>query len=200
MKTVTEFVSHTDEELARLALEDEDAFYCLIKRYEKKLLRYLRRLLSANLEACEDVLQEVFIKLYRKLNSFDTKLKFSSWVYRIARNEAISYYRKHKKQLQELSLDDEENGDYINLLKDTFDIQKELRVKELAVEIQGILARLPRKYRDVLILKYLEEKDYKEISNILKKPMGTVATLINRAKKMFHKEAADRFLIKNETI
>lgn len=183
----------TDEELARLALQDEAALYELFQRYEAKLLRYLKRLLNVSHETCEDLLQEVFIKVYRNLNSFDSKLKFSSWIYRITRNEAISHYRKYKKNMQELSLEDGTN-DYLALLKDDTDLRKELEAKELGELVHKTLLRLPRKYREVLILKYLEEKDYQEMSGILKKPVGTIGTLLNRAKRAFKNELNNKLV------
>ena len=62
-------------------------------------------------------------------------------------------------------------------------MEKELERKFTSEEIRNILSKIDAKYKEVLVLRFLEEKDYKEISDILEKPMGTVATLINRAKK-----------------
>ena len=83
-----------DEELVALALKNQDFFACLVERYEPKLMRYVRRISAATQEDAEDLLQEIFVKVYRNLNDFDPDLKFSSWIYRIAHNQVISYWRK----------------------------------------------------------------------------------------------------------
>lgn len=134
-------------------------------------------------EDAEDILQEVFIKTYENLNDFDQDLKFSSWIYRITYNHTISYYRKHKAKMQTLSLED--NEVLIEKLRSEFNLTENVDKKILKEKIQEFLSQLDKKYRDVLILKYLEDKDYNEISNILRKPPGTIATLLNRAKGKF---------------
>ncbi|MDD5489902.1 MAG: sigma-70 family RNA polymerase sigma factor, partial [Candidatus Moranbacteria bacterium] len=77
----------TDEEMVALTLKNQDYFACLVERYEPKLMRYIRRISAATQEDAEDLLQDVFVKVYRNLNDFDQKLKFSSWIYRIAHNQ-----------------------------------------------------------------------------------------------------------------
>ncbi len=83
----------TDIELVRLTLTNQENFLYLVNRYDKKLLKFIQRISGLRLEDAEDLLQEVFIKVYQNLNDFDQDLKFSSWIYRIARNQAICYYR-----------------------------------------------------------------------------------------------------------
>ena len=78
-----------DEQLVQLSLNNQDYFYYLMKRYEIKLLRYIKRLTTVSPEEAKDIIQEIFIKVYRNLNGFNPKLKFSSWIYRIAHNEII---------------------------------------------------------------------------------------------------------------
>jgi RNA polymerase sigma-70 factor, ECF subfamily len=131
----------------------------------------------------EDILQEVFIKTYENLNDFDQDLKFSSWIYRITYNHSISYYRKNKAKMQTLSLED--NEILLEKLRSEFNLTESVDQKMLKEKVKELLSQLDKKYRDVLILKYLEDKDYTEISNILRKPMGTIATLLNRAKDKF---------------
>jgi RNA polymerase sigma-70 factor, ECF subfamily len=180
-----DYQNKTDKELVELSLINSDDFVFLIKRYEDKLLRYIFRISSFSKEDAEDILQDVFIKVYQNLNYFDQKLKFSSWLYRITHNQVINQYRKNKARPQlEWQVDDE----LINNLKSSFDINKEFDQQLLQLEVKNILDKLDYKYAEVLILKFLEEKSYKEISDIIQKPEGTVATLINRAKKQFAKE------------
>lgn len=169
----------TDEELVGLILENQDYFLCLMRRYEKKLLSYLKRLTSQRIEDLEDMLQEVFIKAYLNLNEFDRTLKFSSWVYRIAHNHAISHYRK--QQARPVIVDDEDDRIMLSIA-DEFDIKKEMDRTILKNKINKALDGMDVKYKEVIILKYFEEKDYSEICDILKKPIGTVGTLLSRAK------------------
>jgi len=175
----------SDEELLRLTLEDQENFLCLIRRYEIKLGRYIRRISGLNKEDIEDILQDVFIKVYQNINSFDKDLKFSSWIYRITHNEVIDNYRKKQARPQETTFDSE---NLLNNIVSEFNISKELDYKYLQKNVGQVLNSLDLKYREVLVLKFLEEKEYKEIADILKKPMGTVATLISRAKQQFLKK------------
>ncbi|MDD5071437.1 MAG: RNA polymerase sigma factor [Patescibacteria group bacterium] len=176
----------TDEELVNLSLNNQDCFLYLMKRYEKKLLAYILKISSFNHDEAEDILQEVFIKIYKNLNDFDTGLKFSSWAYRITHNQVISHYRKVKSRPQAVSLD--LNDKILANLSSDLDIREEIDISYFKKNVKKILENLDIKYREVLVLKFLEEKGYKEISDILKKPMGTVATLINRAKREFRQE------------
>ncbi|MFH0846255.1 MAG: RNA polymerase sigma factor [Patescibacteria group bacterium] len=174
----------TDEELVGLVLTDQDAFLYLVRRYEEKLSRYIARISNLDKDSMEDVLQDVFIKVYKNLNGFDTSLKFSSWIYRITHNEVISNYRKFKNKTTAVRFDNE-GEEFIKNLADDWDLEKDLNLKDLKKDVFLILEKMDLKYREVLILRFLEEKSYAEISDILKKPEGTIATLLNRAKKQF---------------
>ena len=179
------FEEKTDEELVSLVLKDADIFLYLLRRYEEKLRRYIARISNLSRDELEDVLQDVFIKVYKNLNAFDTSLKFSSWIYRITHNEVISNFRKYKNKATIISFDSD--GAFIKNIADDLDIEKQFKLEDLKNEVTLIFAEMDLKYREVLILRFLEEKSYTEISDILKKPEGTVATLLNRAKKQFLK-------------
>lgn len=184
-----DYQDKTDEELVKLSLENQGDFFYIMKRYEDRLFRYVRRISNFGTEEIEDILQVVFIKVYRNLNSFDladSEVKFSSWIYRITHNHVISEFRKKKVRPEYFS--GEINEELLNNLVSNLDLARDTDLKYLKKNINKILAGLDQKYGEVLILKFLEEKDYKEISDILKKPMGTVATLINRGKKQFRQE------------
>lgn len=172
-----------DEELVAMTLKDENFYAVLIERYEEKLARYISRISGGSKEDVEDVLQDVFISAYINLNDFDQDLKFSSWIYRISHNKVISHFRKITARPKTVTYE----GDLqlLNILASEEDLVKDLEKKYTATEVRGILDSMDSQYKEVLMLKFLEEKDYKEISDILEKPMGTVATLINRAKKQF---------------
>ncbi len=178
-------LSKTDEELVKMALNNQDSFLYLVERYEKKLLSYIIRISGFSKEDAEDVLQEVFIKVYVNLNSFDDDLKFSSWIYRITHNEVINNYRKKKVRPQSvMDLDDE----FLNNLASDLKTDGHIDQRYLKENVAKVIENLDPKYKEILVLRFWEDKDYSEISDILKKPMGTVATLISRAKKKFQEE------------
>lgn len=181
----------SDEQLVQVSLENQDCFYYLMKRYEPKILRYIKRLTNISEEESADILQEIFIKVYRNLNGFNQKLKFSSWIYRIAHNEIINQYHKRKSYsaMISLNIEDDDVNNMAEIVCDTFDVQDDYIFRENTEKVREALKELPDKYREILILRFLEDKSYDEISHILRKPAGTVATLINRAKLKFRKIA-----------
>ncbi|MEA3272641.1 MAG: sigma-70 family RNA polymerase sigma factor [Patescibacteria group bacterium] len=181
---MSDFLEKTDEELVVLTLENQNHFLYLMNRYEGKLLNYVLRISNINKEEAEDLLQEVFIKVYLNLNDFDSKLKFSSWIYRITRNQVISNFRKIHSKFQITNF----NEEILENIASDFNIEKDIELIYLRDNIDKILEKMNNRYSEVLALRFLEEKDYKEISDILKKPMGTVATMLSRAKKDFKKE------------
>lgn len=168
----------SDEEIAsEVQNGKEDVFGMLIERYETKLRRYARRFLLEK-EDAEDVLQEVFIKAYVNIKSFDTSRKFSSWIYRIAHNEFINAIQK-RGRFPSISLDPDTIFPH-PVAKETADKPAEL--KELKELLQNYLTQIDVKYREPLILYYFEELDYKEISEILQIPVSTVGVRLSRGK------------------
>jgi RNA polymerase sigma-70 factor (ECF subfamily) len=171
-----------DEMIVKSALKDKEQFGVLMDRYEAKLRRYIARLGVRNTDDQLDVLQDIFLKVYRNLNGFDPKLKFSSWIYRIAHNEAISAYRKKNVRPEgHLVADSEEILSFVSgsleMADETFD--KTIN----ADEVNQALLKIDKKYSEVLLLRFFEHKEYDEISDILQIPIGSVGTLIHRGKK-----------------
>ena len=180
----------TDKELVSLVSSDPAVFGVLMERYEKRLLMYIRRISSVTIEEAEDILQDSFLKAYQNLNNFDNNLAFSSWIYRIVHNETISNWRKNKSRPQGnvVQVDDE----FLERIVDTQDIQADIDKDILKKTVADIMKDMNDKYREILILKYIEDKSYEEISDILKKPPGTVATHLSRAKKQFYDLCAQK--------
>lgn len=171
----------SDQELVAAALADSGAYAPLVRRYQAPLTRYLFRLGCKSQSDADDILQEVFIKAYRNLNGYDPGLKFSSWIYRIAHNEAMTFFRKGGRAPQVARSEDELEA--FDAIPDESDLGEEIDTRLQASELRDALGKLDGKYREVLVLRYLEDRTYEEISDILQKPPGTVATLISRAKK-----------------
>ena len=185
MVTISECEQKNDIQLVVLSLDNQEYYYCLMKRYEIPLMNYVRKLSGMNQSDVEDVLQEVFILAYQNLNDYDRQFKFSSWIYRIAHNQTVSMLRKKTKNYQDISWDEH---DLDQLVQSDFDIEQSLFQKMDYRTLLQNIDTLPLKYKEVLLLKFIEGKDYQEISDILRKPIGTIGTLINRAKKRLLQE------------
>lgn len=185
MANISDCEQKTDVELVALSFKNQNYYYFLMKRYESVLMNYIYRLSGMNRMDCEDILQEVFIRAYQNLNDYNENFKFSSWIYRIAHNYTIGMLRKRPKYVQELSWD-EHNLE--QLLQSDFDLEENIVQKISYENLLHLIYSLPLKYREVLLLKFIEDKDYQEISDILRKPIGTIGVLINRAKKILIQE------------
>lgn len=172
----------TDEEVVQRTLAEKEAFALLIERYEQKLLRYLERLGVGTKEDREDILQNAFIKAYKNLNSFDPTLAFSSWMYRITHNEAMSFFRA-KRIRPQVALTNESEALLSELRDEDADTSAAAELRLSREGLSKALAELPEAYRDALILRFFEERSYAEMSDILEMPIGTVSTLIHRAKR-----------------
>ncbi len=194
-----ECIKKTDEELVILVKKNSECFGCLISRYENKMIRYIRRISAVNEEMAEDIAQNIFLKVYINLNQFDPKLKFSSWVYRIAHNETINYWRRNSKGKQpDVSWDQHES--LKNIIKDSFNTEQRVYQKITNEEVMVVINQLENKYREVIILSYIEGKNYQEIADILNKPLGTIGTLINRGKKILAKKLKENGIDENVAV
>lgn len=179
------YENKTDLDLVLMSLEAPFHFRAIIDRYASKLQRYIMRISNVSNEEAEDLLQDTFIKAYANLNGYDTNLSLSTWLYRIARNITIDHHRKTKVRPQGNSID--LDHDFINNVAGDFELNAEIDQTLLEDHLSKVLELMDFKYKEVLILRYWQEKSYDEISDIIKKPPGTVATLISRAKKQLAK-------------
>ncbi|EKE19889.1 MAG: hypothetical protein ACD_8C00092G0011 [uncultured bacterium] len=186
---MTEKIEHSDAELVELSKNDPEAFGLLMERYQGPLFQYIRRLTQLSNDDVQDLLQEVFIKIYRNLNEYGEQLKFSSWAYRIAHNHIIDYFRKTGSRVQTNSLEDYE---WEKIIGASVEIEKDILNKDCARKIKQCIDDLPIMYKEVLILRFLEDKDYEEIMDILKKPKGSVATLLARGRKILAKKMKEK--------
>lgn len=202
-KKATPSIFLNENEYKKIRLADDSLVIKMIKkgnplaykeigiRYRNKLFAYIYHLVG-NKDETEDILQNVFLKVYRNIKSFDTKRKFSSWIYRIAHNEAVNYL-KRKSRKKFMSLED------VVSLKDKKELRDEEESpadawikKELQNEVNKALGGISAKYKEVLLLRYFLDKSYEEISGIIGKPVNTVGTLINRAKKKLFEEMSEK--------
>lgn len=162
------------EIIEKIRTSDQELYAVIIDRYQKKLIRYAYNLIK-NEEKAIDIVQESFIKAFINLNNFNIEKKFSGWIYRIVHNQAINLAKKYQKETPLLENWDFENDD---------NVEDDFEQKETKENVERCLKEIPLLYSEPLSLYYIDEKSYEEISDILRIPMGTVATRINRAKKL----------------
>lgn len=170
----------TDEQVVRMVQSGKvESFGILVKRYEAKMLRYARKFLF-NYHDIEDLVQEVFIKAYTNIQSFDASRKFSSWLYRIAHNQFINAIKKKGKEAVPFF-------DLDILLPRSIskeDADKSVNQRELRQILNKCLDKLGPKYREPLVLYYFEELNYREIADVLHIPMATVGIRLKRGKEI----------------
>lgn len=159
-----------------------EAFSEVIDEYSEKLSRYIQR--SSNLDEYEvdSLLQDIFVKTYRYINEYDDRYSFSSWIYRIAHNMIIDSYRRSKSRPEKISIDDEDYISIINSLTDWANPHDDSISKDKRECVRTAISKLRKDYREVITLKCLEGCSFKDISDILKIPVWTASTLVNRAR------------------
>ena len=173
----------SDEQIVELVQSgDVEKFGILMERYSKKLFRYGTKFLSGR-DNLEDIVQDVFVSTYENINNFDVSLKFSSWIYRIAHNAFVNGLKKFQRNF----IPDFDFDIFLShhVSEETPFDEKEHREIKKMVDLG--LDQLSSKYKEVIILHFLEELSYKEISDVLEVPIGTVGIRILRAKEELRK-------------
>ena len=170
-----------DEEILKIVHLDKDkGFKCLIERFQEPLYWHIRRMLTCH-EDAEDVLQETFLRAYRHLGSFKGDSKLSTWLYKIATNEVLRFIEKHKQTM--VALDDLERQ-YAYEVQDS---GSDDDTAEQLVWLQKAIRHLPEKQRLVFNLRYYDELEYAEISEILNTQVETLKTNFHYAKENIKK-------------
>jgi len=163
---------------------DHTAFEALINNYDKKVFNTVYRLVG-NKEDALDLTQEVFIKVYRNINSFRGDSSFSTWLYRLVTNTCFDAGRKKKNEIT-YSLDkpiETEHGEMERELRDEGRTPDEVIIeKETQNLVHHAISLLPEEQRTMIVLRDIRGFTYKEISEILECPMGTVKSRINRGR------------------
>ena len=167
---------------------EERAFQELVERYQTRLLNFIYRTIGDR-EKAEDLVQEVFIRVYRHIHRFDRSKKFSTWVYTIASNLAKNELRNRSRnplvlfQAIKSNWEDEERP---LQFEDTTARPDDLfRKRHLRQLVEETVAQLPEHHRQVIVLRELEGKSYEEIAEITDCNLGTVKSRLNRARNAF---------------
>jgi len=178
-----------DEQVAaRVRNGEVEAFGELVERYQTKLLRYARKFLLESDDA-QDIVQDIFIKAYEHIQSFDTARRFSPWIYRIAHNEFVNALKKRASRRVIFTFDIDTLFPHLTAPESADDATME---RDLRTILGEHLDALDPKYREPLILYYLEGMDYREISDILRVPVSTVGVRLARARIQLKKSAGDK--------
>ncbi len=184
----------TDEKLVALALRgDRDAFERLVRRHQRPILNYLCRL-TGRREGAMDLAQEVFIRIYVSLGSYNPRYRFTTWLYRIASNCAIDHLRKKQPQTYSLSPpeDDGERAGPGPSLEDRSPTAHDLlRLVELKERLEWAVGTLPVAYRQLILLRHRQHCRYDEIARITGLPIGTVKNRIFRAREILRRNLGD---------
>ena len=175
----------TDAELVASALRgSEEAFRDLVLRFERPVYALILRMVH-DAEQAEDLAQEVFVKAYRHLASYDPRRKFASWLFKVAHNSTIDHLRRSQLDTVPLAAEQEDGGGLLAVLADTSAESPAAAAerRDMARALERAIARLRPEYREAVVLRYVEGLAYQEICEVLGLPVGTVKTNLHRARK-----------------
>ncbi|MDJ0838900.1 MAG: sigma-70 family RNA polymerase sigma factor [Acidobacteriota bacterium] len=178
--------SPTDEEIiAQIKDGSVELFEVIVSRYQKKLINYIYRMIS-DFDSAMELCQEVFIKVFNSLDKYNPSFKFTTWIHRIASNATIDWMRK--KKIDAFSLDGNDDDDSPSLKqqipsKDLNPLQT-LEMSQLKGRIESAIEELPFIYKQLIILRHINELSYEEIANTVELPLGTVKNRIFRGREM----------------
>ena len=170
----------TDEKLiARFQDGDINAYNELVDRYKDRLLNFVFRYFN-NREQAEDVVQDTLIKLYTHASYYKNIAKFSTWIYTIAKNNALTELRKYKRKRTDSLWTNE--GKPIEIEMKDESLERTVHNKIAVEELNKYLDEIPENFRIAVVLRDFQELSYDEISKILEIPIGTIKSRINRGR------------------
>ncbi len=175
---------YSDEDLMEYFQQGkESAFNELVNRYNDRLHNFLFRY-THNHQDCEDLVQETFLRVHKSRHSYERIAKFSTWMYTIAINLAKSLYKKKQRmQLVSIHKDESDPDAFELMIEDEAILQDEVLHQQLSIQkLEEALDKLQDEFKEVVVLRDIEELSYEEISAKLKVPMGTVKSRINRGR------------------
>ncbi len=181
----------SDEELMELAAQgDRPAFDQLYNRYQAKIYSFIKKQVGSQ-QAAEDVTQEVFLRLFKSLQSFDPERQFSSYLYKIAVNETRRHYQKQAAaqvfSLNEPVDESEDQRERSELMSNDDAGPEAVVAKRLTGELlQRLIDRLPPEQRMVVLLKMYDQLTFEEIAKAMDRPLSTVLSRMRYALQKLH--------------
>lgn len=186
--TYAAVADYTDEDLMEYFQNDKEAaFNELVKRYKDRLHNFLYRY-THNHQDCEDLVQETFLRVHKSKHSYERIAKFSTWMYTIALNLAKSMYKK-KQRMHKVSIhkDESDPNDFEMSIEDSNILPDKALHEKLSLEqLEKALMELQPEFREVIVLRDLQQLSYDEISDVTDVPMGTVKSRINRGRAQIY--------------
>lgn len=158
----------------------EKSFSLLVKKYQERLYWHIRRILVHH-EDTNDVLQNMFVKVWRSLDNFRQDSSLYTWMYRIATNESLTYLAQQKKR-RSLSISDDESN-VGNALANSLKSEKGFDANNLEWKLQMAIQSLPEKQRAVFNLRYYDEMPYEKMSEVLETSVGSLKASYHHAAK-----------------
>jgi len=179
-----DYSSLTDEKLIKIVQNGDDtAFNEIVNRYRDKLLNYINGFMN-EIAVSENLVQDTLLKAYTNADKYQEIAKFSTWIYTIAKNCALTEYRKIKRRktfsFSQLSSKDNEFTLERIQGEENQDLSSDTATYNA---IRGAISKLPGEFREIIILKDIQEHSYDEISSITSLALGTVKSRINRGRK-----------------
>lgn len=179
----------TDEQVIENVIEgDTHLFSEIVNRYKDRVFSLVYRFTCDYGEA-QDVSQEVFLNIYKNLGKFDKRAKFSTWLYRVGYNMSVDWYRKNKRKLKNLLME-QEKQDTPDL---KYDLEKSIIRRQQETALRNSILQMKEKYRSPLILFHYENMSYEDIGYVLKLPVKTVETRLYRGRNLLRKSLMDNF-------
>ncbi len=169
--------------IARCKKHDKAAFIELFKMYERYLYKLCYSYVQNEQDAL-DIAQEVYIKVFNNMSSFDAKMPFHPWFRTVAVNTCLNFKRAYRHDLVSLNAKDEDGKALEEIVPAEKDVEDEVIDKELGQLIRENIEYLKPRHRMALVLRYYEGLSYEEIAIVLKEPLGTVKTDIYRARNI----------------
>ncbi|HVS12393.1 MAG TPA: sigma-70 family RNA polymerase sigma factor [Thermoanaerobaculia bacterium] len=183
----------TDEELVGDILAgNEDCFRVLVVRYQSRVVNYLHRMLR-DLDEAHELAQEVFLRVYRALDRFDPRYRFSTWLFRVAQNAAIDQIRKRRLAMVSMhrpETGDSEGGEW-EFPSDDPDPYRQVRNMERGEALTRAIEGLKGEYKELIELRHFAELSYEEIAELKGMPLGTVKNKLFRGRQMLKAKLID---------
>lgn len=164
---------------------DEDAFTILLERYRSMIFN-IAFCIAKNEHDAKDMAQEVFVKIYKNINKFEGRSKFSTWVFRVAKNTCIDELKRIVRT-QEKNLKSEEISKEFEARMSRFIPEEQILKNEFNNFVHSLLNELAPLYREIITLRYIRGLPYNEIAKILDCSEGTVKSRLYRGKKNLKK-------------
>ena len=179
----------SDQQLVRRALKkDERAFEELVRRYQRPITNYIARMVG-NYDLALDLSQDVFVKAFVALRTYNEAYKFGSWIFKIASNIVIDHLRKGVPPVSSLDKPIETEDDEIQIDPVSREIiaDEQLERSEMRGILSRLIERLPDAYREMIVLRHVNELSYEEMAEITDLPLGTVKNRTFRAREMMRR-------------